>query len=141
MHAAKTHFLVFQVVDDCGRLALTVGLAAPLLKGPPQDPTSWRDLHNALARKIGDNDCTKSVETRTTAVLEVSFSAMADDPRKQERCTFLAILAPGVIVPLDMLEHLWDEVRGGGQSDGCIIHTRNVSLMSPQRAEERNNAT
>ena len=64
------------------------------------------------------------------AVLEASFSAMAHDPRKQKRCTFLAILAPGVVAPLDMLEHLWEEVRGGDNQTGCIIHTRNVFLMS-----------
>ncbi|CAN0416302.1 unnamed protein product, partial [Ectocarpus sp. 13 AM-2016] len=41
-----------QVVGDCGNLPLSLGLAAPLLKGPPWDPKSWRTLHEALSKAM-----------------------------------------------------------------------------------------
>lgn len=106
--------LAFQVAGDCGMLALALGLAAPLIKGPPQEPDSWRTLHYALrdvlAKRMG-TDRVMTVAHRVDAVLEVSLSAMADDPGKRKRCVFLAVLAPGTLAPLDMLEDLWDEVR------------------------------
>ena len=106
-----------QVVGDCGNLPLSLGLAAPLLKGPPQDPKSWRTLHEALNKAMTTRlgtDRIMTVPKRVDAVLEVSWGAMADDPAKQKRCLFLAVLAPGTLAPSDMLEDLWDEVRRGG---------------------------
>ncbi|CAN0444428.1 unnamed protein product, partial [Ectocarpus fasciculatus] len=43
---------MLQVVGDCGNLPHSLGLAAPLLKGPPQDPKSWRTLHEALNKAM-----------------------------------------------------------------------------------------
>lgn len=110
----RTRPLAFQVAGDCGMLALALGLAAPLIKGPPQEPDSWRTLHYALrdvlAKRMG-TDRVMTVAHRVDAVLEVSLSAMADDPGKRNRCVFLAVLAPGTLAPLDMLADLWDEVR------------------------------
>eukprot|EP00903_Cladosiphon_okamuranus_P007060 g6863.t1 len=108
-------FEVLQVVHDCRKLPLSLGLAAPLLKGPPQDPKSWRVLHEALhtvmTTRLG-NDRIMTVPERVDAVLEVSLGAMADDPAKRKRCLFLAVLAPGTLAPFDMLEDLWDEAPG-----------------------------
>lgn len=116
-HAATS---AFQVVGDCGKLALSLGLAAPLLKGPPQDPKSWRTLHealhDALTTRLG-TDRIMIVPERVDAVLEVSLCAMADDPDKRKRCLFLAVLAPGTLAPSDMLQDLWNEVRRRGVAE------------------------
>ncbi|CAM9583355.1 unnamed protein product [Ectocarpus sp. 8 AP-2014] len=108
-----------QVVGDCGNLPLSLGLAAPLLKGPPQDPKSWRTLHEALNKamttRLG-NDRIMTVPKRVDAFLELSLGAMADDPAKQKRCLFLAVLAPGTLAPSDMLEDLWDEAPGAAKT-------------------------
>ncbi|CAM9750163.1 unnamed protein product, partial [Ectocarpus fasciculatus] len=108
-----------QVVGDCGSLPLSLGLAAPLLKGSPQDPKSWRALHEALNKamttRLG-NDRIMTVPKRVDAVLEVSLGAMADDPAKQKRCLFLAVIAPGTLAPSDLLETLWDEAPGAAKT-------------------------
>lgn len=114
-------------------VALPLSLAAPLLKGPLQDPKSWRTLHDALARGLG-TDRTRTVETRMHAVLDMSFGAMADDPGKQERCVFLSVLAPGACAYSEMLEDLWDEVgqEGVGSSDPVFVfrHVRPPAGLS-----------
>ncbi|CAN0409766.1 unnamed protein product [Ectocarpus sp. 12 AP-2014] len=103
---------VLRVVSDCGNIPLSLGLAAPLLKGPAQDTKSWRNLHEAVSKamttRLG-NDRIITVPERVDAVLEVSLGAMADDPAKQKRCLFLAVLAPGTSASSEMLEYLWDE--------------------------------
>ncbi|CAN0558015.1 unnamed protein product, partial [Ectocarpus sp. 12 AP-2014] len=104
-----------QVMGDCGNLPLSLGLAAPLLKGPPQDPKSWRTLHEALSKAMTTRlgtDRIMTVPKGVDAVLDVSLGAMADDPARQKRCLYLAVLAPGTLAPCDMLEDLWDEAPG-----------------------------
>ncbi|CAN0342697.1 unnamed protein product, partial [Ectocarpus sp. 12 AP-2014] len=41
---------------------------------------------------------------------------MADDPAKRKRCVFLAVLAPGILAPSDMLEDLWNEAPGAAKT-------------------------
>ncbi|CAN0481649.1 unnamed protein product, partial [Ectocarpus sp. 12 AP-2014] len=121
-----------QVVGDCGNLPLSLGLAAPLLKGPPQDPKSWRTLHEALSKAMTTRlgtDRMMTVPKRVDAVLEVSLGAMADDPARQKRCLYLAVLAPGTLAPCDMLEDLWDEAHGAAETFAAqLVHQ---SMLQP----------
>lgn len=115
-----------QVVYDCGKLPLSLGLAAPLLKGPPQYPKSWRTLHKvlcaAMTSRLGTNRV-MTVPAGVDAFLNLSIGAMAGDPVKQKRCLFIAVLASGTLARFDVLQDLWDEVRrrGVGSVRGAIL--------------------
>ncbi|CAM9854589.1 unnamed protein product, partial [Ectocarpus fasciculatus] len=121
-----------QVVGDCGNFPCLLGLAAPLLEGPPQDPNSWRTLHEALhkAMTLGlGNARIMAVQNLVDAVLEVSLGAMADNQEKQKRCLFLGVLAPGTLAPSDMLEELWDEAPGATRTFAAQIVDQ--SMLQP----------
>eukprot|EP00903_Cladosiphon_okamuranus_P012113 g11365.t2 len=121
-----------QVVYDCGKLPLAIGLAAPLLKGPPQDPKCWRTLHEALHKAMTTRlgtDRVMTVPARVDALLDLSMGAMADDPAKQTRCLFLAVLAPGTLARSDMLQDLWDEAPGATKT--FAAHLVDQSMLQP----------
>ena len=121
-----------QVAFDCGKLPLAIGLAAPLLTGPPQDPKSWRTLHEALHKAMTTRlgtDRVMTVPVRVDVLVDLSMDAMADDPAKQMRCLFLAVLAPGTLARSDMLQALWDEVRRGGVGSVSGVISRTGAIL------------
>lgn len=85
-------------------------------------------LHEAMTSRLG-TDRVMTVPERVDAVLEVSLGVMADDPAKRKRCLFLAVLAPGTLAPSDMLEDLWNEVRGGDVGSVRGVNPRTGALF------------
>lgn len=75
----------------------------------PQSPEAWRELHDSLkdnARQLQDTVGENSVGN----VLTISFRGLG----RWQRTHFLklAVLANGVLAPMEMLCNLWDEVSG-----------------------------
>ncbi|CAM9128742.1 unnamed protein product [Ectocarpus sp. 12 AP-2014] len=114
--------------EDEALEVLRVGCGAPknlelprleALQGPPQEPKSWRTLHEALHKAMTTRlgtDRIMTVPERIDDVLEMSLGAMADDPAKRKRCLFLGVLAPRAMAPSDMLAQLWDEAPGAAKT-------------------------
>ncbi|CAM9795660.1 unnamed protein product, partial [Hapterophycus canaliculatus] len=120
---------------------LRVGCGAPkglelprpeALQGPPQDPMSWRTLHEALHKAMTTRlgtDRVMIVPARVDALLDLSMGAMADNPAMRKRCLFLAVLAPGTLARSDMLQDLWDEAPGATKT--FAAHLMDQSMIQP----------
>lgn len=125
-----------QVADDCAflPLALAIAGAMPPVIYRPQSPEAWRELHDSLkdnARQLQDTVREDSVRKASVSnVLTVSFRGLG----RWQRTHFLklAVLANGVLAPMEMLCNLWDEVRTtnscdeGAGSMAPIVEPRDV---------------
>lgn len=105
-----------QVADDCAflPLALAIAGAMPPVIYRPQSPAAWRELHDSLkdnTRQLQDTVGEDSVGN----VLTISFRGLG----RWQRTHFLklAVLANGVLAPMEMLCNLWDEVSGTNSCD------------------------
>lgn len=91
-----------------------------------------------MASRLG-TERVMTVPASVDALLDLSMGAMADDPAKQRRCLFLAVLAPGALARSDMLQDLWDEVRRGGVGSvrGAILYYSHHLLFVEARLHKQ----
>ena len=75
---------------------------------------AWEELAKTFENKAKMMRTRGEQPSSLNAVLEASFDALA--ARKQEEVLKLAVLAPGVVAPIEMLLNLWEMEVGFGVS-------------------------
>ncbi|CAM9419423.1 unnamed protein product [Scytosiphon promiscuus] len=105
---ARVRTQMTKVVARCGRLPLLLAIAGsmPVVKGKGLTVGAWEEL-----MKLFENAATMMWEsgeesTSLDVVLGVSFNALAG--KQREEFLKMAVLAPGAVAPIEMLQNLWE---------------------------------
>ncbi|CAM9755572.1 unnamed protein product, partial [Choristocarpus tenellus] len=104
MQQASLIYDYLYVASDCdySPLALSIIGSMDSLRADPLQPESWRSVHRSLA------DLLRVKKDSLTGALSLCFDKLGT--RMHQRLCKLAVLASGVLVPADMIAHLWEQV-------------------------------
>ena len=103
-----------QVVALCGRLPLVLAIAGSMsvVKGKGLTAGAWNELIKLFEDVVTMMSESGEESKALDVVLGASFSDLA--ARKREEFLKMALLAPGAVAPIEMLQNLWEtEVRCG----------------------------
>lgn len=109
-----------QVADDCGFLPLAVAIIGAMgsLRADPLSPETWKGVHARLVEEP------TLVQDHVGGALAVSFRELNENARTRFRK--LGVLVRGVWAPVDMVAHLWEQVRA--RYAGCGPKNSDVFL-------------